>query len=267
VRKATVWPMVKRLDPSFDVSAFGYTAFSDLVVALGSRIAERSGRSDHELAVRADLPATGVPDPESGPGTPLDLPDQRGPIDPLSPASLLDAELRKKKQRLPADKRLLWSGPELIAGIFAASRDGIEPSFDSLWLKFEAAAGTAAIAVSEADFRKLKAILWRSYAFEPLGHDQGLRLRVPDAAGLRLRCAAMLLRLLPDPADVEAGVLAEVLFGPDAGAEQRELIGSALASLAEGPNADPGLGAEWVDEIGCADETPSGKEPSCSAAA
>jgi hypothetical protein len=267
VRKATVLPMVKRLDPSFDVSVFGYTAFSDLVVALGSRIAERSGVSDHELAVRADVPATGLPGPESGPGRPLDLPDQRGPIDPLSPVSLLDAELRKKKQRLPADKRLLWSGPELIAGIFAASRDGIEPSFDSLWLKFEAAAAATGIAVSEADFRKLKAILWRAYAFEPLGHEQGLRLRVPDAADLRLRSVVMLLRLLPDPAGVEVGALAEVLFGPDAAAEQRELIGAALASLGAHPAAAPGLDTEWVDEANRPDETSGDQEAPCSAAA
>ena len=267
VRKATVLPMVKRLDPAFDVSVFGCTAFSDLVVALGSRIAERGGKSDHELAVRADVPASGGPGRESAPDTPLDLPGQRGPIDPLSPASLLDAELRKKKQRLPADKRLLWSGPELIAGIFAASRDGIEPSFDSLWLKFEAAVTTTGTAVSEADFRKLKAILWRAYVFEPLGHGQGLRLRVPDAADLRLRSVAMLLGLLSDPAGVEAGVLAEVLFGPDATSEQRELIGPALASLGERPNADPDLDTEWVDEANCPDETSRGEKAPCSAAA
>jgi uncharacterized LabA/DUF88 family protein len=262
VRKAAVLPMVKRLDPAFDVSALGLTAFSDLVVALGSRIVERGGKSDHELAVRADLPGS-----ESESATPSDLPDPRGPIDPSSPAWLLDAELRKKKQRLPADKRLLWSGPELIAEVFAASRDGIEPSFDSLWLKFEAAAATTGSTVSEADFRKLKAILWRAYAFEPLGHDQGLRLRVPDAAELRLRSVTMLLRQLPDPAGVEVAVLAEVMFGPDATTQQQELISSALASLAERPNAAPDLDAVWPHEDCCPDETTDGEEPARSAAA
>jgi hypothetical protein len=283
VRKAAVRPMVRRLDPGFAEAAFGFAVFSDLVSALDARIAERSGKFDHELAVRADLPASGLPAsgvsasglPASETETETEVavtpswPGPLGPIDPMSPASLLDAELRKRKQRLPADKRLLWSGPELIAEIFAASPDGIEPSFDSLWLKFDAAATASGMAVPEADFKKLKAILWRSYVFEPLGHDQGLRLRVPDAAQLRLRAATMLLRLLPDPASVDVAVLAEVLFGPSGPAEQRELVGAALASVVEGPGPGPGpdLDAEWAHEADCPDETTGGEGAPCSAAA
>jgi NYN domain len=62
VLKAAVRPMVKRLDPAFEESALGFDTFSDLVTALGERIAERTGRCDHELAVRADLPGDGQTD-------------------------------------------------------------------------------------------------------------------------------------------------------------------------------------------------------------
>jgi hypothetical protein len=254
--KAAVRPMVKRLDPAFEESAFGFATFSDLVAALGGWIAERSGRFDHELAVRADLPAPGLPGTEPEPATPPDWQDPVDPVDPddkPAPALIVEAELRKKKQRLPADRRLLWSGPGLITEIFAASQDGIEPSFDSLWLKFEAAAAAAGIAVPEPEFRKLKAILWRAYAFEPLGEDQGLRLRVTDAAELRLGAVVMLLRLLPDPFGVEVAVLAEALFGPGCTPRQQELIRAALAALAEQPGTVTESEAAWPDDADCPD--------------
>ncbi len=94
------------------------------------------------------------------------------------------------------------------------------------------------MAVPESDFRKLKAILWRAHAFEPLGYALGLRLREPDAAALRLRAVVMLLRLLPDPAGSDRSALAEAIFGPAFTAEQRELISAALRKLAEHPEAD-----------------------------
>ncbi len=57
VLKARVRPMVKRLAPDFDEAALRFTSFSALVDTLGGQIARRQGSSDHELAVRADLPA------------------------------------------------------------------------------------------------------------------------------------------------------------------------------------------------------------------
>jgi len=218
VLKAAVRPMVKRLDPAFDESALGFAAFTDLVAALGGGLAERGGKFDHELAVRADV---------------VDTADEA--VTPASAASRLEAEFRQKKQRVPADRRLLWAGPGLITEIFAAAPDGIEPSFDSLGLKLEAAAAAAGMAVSEADFKKLKTILWRSYAFELLGHDQGIRLRIPDPAQLRLRAVTMLLSLLTDPDGIPVDVLAEAVFGPAGPPAHQDVVREALAALAEHP--------------------------------
>jgi hypothetical protein len=115
--------------------------------------------------------------------------------------------------------------------IFAAAPDGIVASFDRLRLELETAAAAHGIAVPESEFRKLKAILWRAHAFEPLGDALGLRLREPDAAALRLHAVAALLRLLPDPAAADLNALAEAIFGPEATAEQQDLISAALLTL------------------------------------
>jgi hypothetical protein len=157
-----------------------------------------------------------------------------GPADSFvaaTPTALIEGLLKRKKQRLPADRQLLWTATGLIAEIFAAAPDGIVASFDSLRLELETAGAERGIAVPESEFRKLKAILWRSHAFEPLGYALGLRLREPDAAALRLRAVATLLRLLPDPAGANPSALAEAIFGPEATAEQQDLISAALLTL------------------------------------
>jgi hypothetical protein len=194
VLKAAVRPMVKRLDPAFDESAYGFSTFTDLVAALSGQVAERTGQYDHELAVRADL-GTGAAALAAAPAPP-------------TAAARVEAQLKKRGLRLPADRRVLWVGPELICRAFADGT-GVEPSFDSLRLKAEAAAAEIGIALTEAEFNKLKWILWRGWAFQPLGQDQGIRLQVPDTAPLRERMIATLLRQLPDPAAEEPAVLAE----------------------------------------------------------
>jgi hypothetical protein len=235
--------MVSWLDQAFDESALGFASFPDLVAAMDGRIVERAGRFDHELAVRADLPAPSLTAPgQPGPGlAPAGSPQWPGSLYPPTPAARVEAQL-KRKQRLPADKQLLWMVPGLIAEIFASAPDGIVASFASLWCNLDTAAAATGIAVSETEFRKVKGILWRAYAFEPVGRDQGLRLRARDAAELRLRTVATLLRMLPDPAAADPAVLAEALFGPAATAEQRDLIRAALVYAAEHPYAgiDPG---------------------------
>jgi hypothetical protein len=181
---------------------------------------------------------------------------------PATPAALIEGLLKRKKQRLPADRQLLWTGTGLIAEIFAAAPDGIVASFDSLRLELETAAAAHGIAVPESEFRKLKAILWRAHAFDPLGYALGLRLREPDAAALRLRAVATLLRQLPDPAEADLSALAEAIFGPGATAEQQDLISAALLQLAGRPqaitDADEAADADGADEgdaAGCRDES------------
>jgi hypothetical protein len=232
VLKAAVRPMVRRLDPGFEETAFGVAAFSDLVTALGERIVERAGTFDHELAVRADL----VRDRPADGAAAID-PEPAGPSAPPTPAAQVEGQLKRKKQRLPADRQLLWTVTGLIAEIFAAAPDATVASFEELLLDLQTAAAAQGFAVPEPEFRKLKAILWRAHAFEPLGYARGLRLRDPDPAALRLRAVVMLLRLLPDAAAADPAVLAEAIFGPDATAEQQDLIGAALPALAAASEA------------------------------
>jgi hypothetical protein len=242
VLKAAVRPMVKRLDPGFEESALGFAAFSDLVKALGGRVSERAGMFDHELAVQADLPVGAMAGSAGAvPAAGLSVGGPFGPFGPATPPELIEGLLKRKHQRLPADRQLLWAGTGLIAEIFAAAPDGIVASFDRLRAELERAGAALGMAVPESEFRKLKAILWRAHAFEPLGYALGLRLREPGAAALRLRVVASLLRLLPDPAGAAPGALAEAIFGPEATAEQQDLINAALLT----PSRRPAEPSDW----------------------
>lgn len=246
VLKAAVRPMVKRLDPGFEESRLGYGAFTDLLRALDGRIVERAGLFDHELAVRADLLADARPD-EDGPGEDRsDADPTADPFAPATPAGLIEGLLKRKNQRLPADRQLLWTATGLLPEIFAAAPDGILASFDAVGRELAAVAATRGITVSESEFRKLKAILWRAHAFEPLGYALGLRLRETDPALLRLRAIGALLRLLPDPAETDPSVLAEAIFGPAVTAEQRDLVGVAVQDVSRpGQTAADADGAGW----------------------
>ncbi len=57
VNKGSVWPMIKRLDPTFDVKEHGYAGFAELVKSLNSVVEIRKGESDHMLRLRAATPS------------------------------------------------------------------------------------------------------------------------------------------------------------------------------------------------------------------
>ena len=271
VRKAGVRPLVKRLDPTFDESAFGYPTFTELLRALDAAgyIAERPGEHDHELAVRADLhrssqdggddrdggdPSTrnwAVPDRTARVADALDVArlagtvlGGSGPWQPPASASavLIERQLRRRGLRLPASRRVLWDLPDLMVAAFAASPDGTAASFEDLRLAIEERTPrepglNARPAVPEADFNKVKSILLHARAFTLLGRDRGISLQVPDAARLRALIVGQLLRHLADPGDEEPSVLAEAFFGPSASQEQRELVAAILRMAPAEPAA------------------------------
>ncbi|MCW2931116.1 MAG: hypothetical protein JWM19_2078 [Actinomycetia bacterium] len=276
VRKAGVRPLVKRLDPTFDESGFGYPTFTELLRALDAAgyIAERPGEHDHEVAVRADPERAGADRDERGrpagdwaaherPAQDGDALDATGlavaglagaglvPGGPWQPASasavLIERQLRRRGLRLPASRRVLWDLPDLMVAALAASPDGTAASFEDLRLAVEEQAPRepgpdAGPAVPEADFNKVKSILLHARAFTLLGRDRGISLQVPDAARLRALIVGQLLRHLADPGDEEPAVLAEAFFGPSASEEQRELVATVLRTTPAEPAA-VGLGA------------------------
>lgn len=52
VNKANVWPMIKRLDPTFDLKEHGHTSFGEMLKALDHTIEVRRGDGDHQLRLR-----------------------------------------------------------------------------------------------------------------------------------------------------------------------------------------------------------------------
>ena len=52
VHKANVWPMIKRLDSTFDTKDHGYASFAEMLKALDTVIEIKKGETDHLLRVR-----------------------------------------------------------------------------------------------------------------------------------------------------------------------------------------------------------------------
>ncbi len=221
--KAAVRPLIKRLDPSFDERNFGFAAFTELLKALDGSIVERSGEYDHELAVRADI---------DGQARSLG----GAAVASSTPAVLVERQLRRRGLRLPVERRVMWTVPELIVNAFDASSDVVEPSFESLRLKIEPGASALRFLLTDVDFNKLKGILWRGHVFEVHGHDKGITLRVPNLEQLRYRLVSVLLENIADPANEDPALLAEAFFGPNPTDEQKGLVSHTLQALLEGRN-------------------------------
>ena len=52
VMKATVWPMIKRLDPTFDTKDHGHATFGEMLRAHDDVIEIKKGEVDHLLRLR-----------------------------------------------------------------------------------------------------------------------------------------------------------------------------------------------------------------------
>ena len=52
VNKASIWPMIKRLDSTFDPKDHGHASFAEMVKALDQVIELRQGESDHQVRLR-----------------------------------------------------------------------------------------------------------------------------------------------------------------------------------------------------------------------
>jgi hypothetical protein len=223
--KAAVRPMVKRLDPEFDERQFGFRTFAELLKALDGSIMERDGEYDHELAVKADIEGH-APSPDGA------------AVASSTPAVLVERQLRRRGLRLPAERRIMWSVPELIVDAFGGSSAVVEPSFESLRVKIEPRASGLGLTLSEVEFNKLKGALWRARVFELHGHGRGISLRVPGVHELRSRMVTALLQHLADPTGEDPAVLTEAFFGPDHTDEQEELVLRALQTLSEAHERD-----------------------------
>jgi hypothetical protein len=52
VNKASIWHMIKRLDPTFDPKEFGHDNFSELMKALDAVVEVKKGVTDHVVRLR-----------------------------------------------------------------------------------------------------------------------------------------------------------------------------------------------------------------------
>ena len=52
VNRANVWPMIKRLDSTFDPKDHGYGSFSEMLKALDAAVEVKKGETDHLLRLR-----------------------------------------------------------------------------------------------------------------------------------------------------------------------------------------------------------------------
>lgn len=59
VNEAEIWPMVKRLDPTFELTEHGYSSFSGMLKAMDTLVEVRKGESDQQVRLR-QTPAAGA---------------------------------------------------------------------------------------------------------------------------------------------------------------------------------------------------------------
>ena len=52
VHKASIWSMIKRLDPTFDPKDHGHPNFAEMVKAMDAVIEIKKGETDHLIRVR-----------------------------------------------------------------------------------------------------------------------------------------------------------------------------------------------------------------------
>ena len=52
VNKGAVWPMIKRLDPTFDTKENGHASFAEMIKALDAVVEVKKGESDHMVRLR-----------------------------------------------------------------------------------------------------------------------------------------------------------------------------------------------------------------------
>jgi hypothetical protein len=52
VHKASVWPTIKRLDPTFDTKDQGHASFAEMLKALDAVVDVRKGATDHLVRLR-----------------------------------------------------------------------------------------------------------------------------------------------------------------------------------------------------------------------
>ena len=52
MNKASVWPMIKRLDPTFDTKDYGHASFAEVLKALDAVVEIKKGETDHLLCIR-----------------------------------------------------------------------------------------------------------------------------------------------------------------------------------------------------------------------
>jgi hypothetical protein len=52
INKASIGPMIKRLDSTFDLKELGYGSFSEMIKTFDQVVEVRKGESDHEVRLR-----------------------------------------------------------------------------------------------------------------------------------------------------------------------------------------------------------------------
>ena len=58
VRKAGLRPFIKKMDPGFHESSYGFATFNDMLASMTDIVETRRGEFDHELRLRSPEPVS-----------------------------------------------------------------------------------------------------------------------------------------------------------------------------------------------------------------
>jgi hypothetical protein len=208
VVKASVKPMLTRLDPAFDERRHGFATFNAFLAALSPRIVERVGTYDHEIALVE-------------PGL-IDLTDE------VLPDDRLDRALRRAGIRLP-ERAAFWAIVASVAHQF--TKAPTVSSFAELEAATAAALASEGVTAGDQAVRRARQALFKLHLFELLGEEVGVALAVAPEQ-LERAVLSGVVRQLGDQgvrADAALGEeLATFLYGPEPSAERSAVLAEVL---------------------------------------
>jgi hypothetical protein len=195
VKKASIKPMMMRLDPSFDESNFGFKSFGEFLDDCRDTVRITQGEFDHMVSLAVDSLTAGE--------------------GPLAPAVHPYEKILKKQQ-----VRLVEAGL-MNAGILETWNLFSEVGHVKSYAVFKDALGRRlqdkGYQASDTDISKIKAILYKAFVFKLVPEGNGLCLNPqftsPDDL-LRKIHATLVKRILDNiDEDIDLGELATILYG------------------------------------------------------
>ncbi len=219
VVKAAVKPMMTRLDSSFDEANYGYRSFTSFLEACGDVVSVSQGQYDHMVSVKNESPSSCV------------IPERK--------LGTYESILKKQQVRLVPPK-LMESGIREAFDIF--SQKGEVGSYMEFKNELMQRLHEKGLSITDTDASKLKAILFKVFAFRLAPDRNGISLsdNIRSAEDLLLLVRQTLVKRIFNNIDgeVDSNELSMLLYGDEGHMEEVENLIKAYAKAEKDRRSD-----------------------------